>query len=125
MHVGTPPIRYCQTGERMNQFAEGSETVTDLYPKAGPVKGRKDAAKQEAVIETKVIKNNIDELLGRYQKMVSARDSFNDAVKTQAEKAGLMASVVRRYVTAHAKDKTKEAQRDCEQLSLLFLDVGI
>lgn len=88
-------------------------------------KGRKDADKQEAVIKTGPIKEKIDDLVALYIKMGRAADTFNDAVKATAEKSGLLASVVRKFVVARAGEKFEEEKRKCEQLQLVFDEVGI
>lgn len=49
-----------------------------------------------------------------------ASQDFSDAVKATAEKAGMLASVVRRYVIANAGENYIEKKREQEQLALLF-----
>lgn len=92
---------------------------TDKKPR-----GRKDAAKQEAIITMQPIKDAIDDLVGLHEKAGAAADKFNDAVKATAEKAGLLASVVRKFVQARAGEKFEEEKTKCEQLSLVFTEVG-
>ena len=53
-----------------------------------------------------------------------AAEDFAEAVKKTAEQAGLLATVVRRFVVARAGEKFEEKRRECEQLDLLFSEVG-
>ena len=87
-------------------------------------RGRKDADKQEAVISTKPVKDRIADLIALYIKAGEASDKFNDAVKATAEKAGLLSSVVRKFVVARASEKYEEEARKVEQLSLIFETLG-
>lgn len=87
-------------------------------------KGRKDADHQEAVIRTRIVKEAIDDLCDLHAKRQEAADCYNDAVKAVAEKSGLLASAVNRFVVARAGEKFEEAKRKCDQLSLLFEEVG-
>ncbi len=83
-------------------------------------RGRKDASGQEAVIKTKELKTRIDELVKLKKAADEAAVEFNDAVKAAAEKSGLLASVVRKVVTASAGENYEEEKRKAEQLSLAF-----
>ena len=84
------------------------------------VRGRKDADKQEAVIEVAVVRERLPHLENLYRACLSAGTEFNDGVKAVAEKSGLLASVVSKYVKAKVKSKTEDRKREAEQLSLLF-----
>lgn len=92
--------------------------------KGRSARGRKDAEKQEAVIKTKVVKDKIDELVRLKKSAEEAAACFNDAVKAAAEKSGLLASVVRSFVTARAGEDFEGAHRKIEQLALVFEEVG-
>ena len=83
-------------------------------------KGRKDASKQEAVIEPKVLKTRMPELVKLKKAADSAAEEFNDAVKAAAEKSGLLASVVRRAAVASAGEDFEAKHREVEQLQLAF-----
>ena len=87
-------------------------------------RGRKNADKQEAVITMAPVKESIDELVALKIQADAAGDKFNDAVKATAEKAGLLASVVRKFVQARAGEKFEEEKTKCVQLSLVFEEVG-
>ena len=58
------------------------------------------------------------------RKAEEAAEDFASAVKATAEASGLLASVVRRFVTARAGENFEEKARECEQLSLLFDEIG-
>lgn len=87
-------------------------------------RGRKDADKQEQVIKTKIVKDRITELVQLKNNADSAANDFNDAVKKAAEDSGLLAATVRKFVVARAGEKFAEELRKCEQLNLLFEEVG-
>lgn len=86
--------------------------------------GRKDADKQEAVITMEPVKEGIEDLVQLYVKAGTANDRLNDAIKATAEKAGLLASVVRKFVVARAGEKWEEEHRKVNQLALVFDEVG-
>jgi len=85
--------------------------------------GRVDSEGQEAVIKMGPIKDNIMELVNLYTESNEAGAKLNDAIKATAEKSGLLASVVRKFVVARAGEKFAEEARRVEQLSLIF-DIG-
>ena len=96
---------------------------TNLKTEKKP-RGRKNADKQEAIITMQPIKDAIDDLVGLHEKAAAASEKFNDAVKATAEKSGLLASVVRKFVQARAGEKFDEEKTKCEQLSLVFEEIG-
>lgn len=87
-------------------------------------KGRKGSDKQEAVIKTKVVKDRIDELVTLHGKVEAASGRYGDAIKATAEACGINSSALRKFVSARAGEKFEDKKRDCEQLSLLFEEVG-
>jgi len=87
-------------------------------------KGRVSPDKQEQVQRPQVIDERVDELVHLKTAADEAAESFADAIKKAAEDSGLLASVVRRFVVARAGEKFEEKKRECEQLSLLFEEVG-
>jgi hypothetical protein len=97
------------------------QTATDTGKARAP-RGRKDRDKQEAVIEAAVVHEKILYLENLCRASISAADEFNDSIKAVAEKSGLMASVVRKYVVARVSDKVEDKRRESEQLSLLFTE---
>lgn len=89
------------------------------------VRGRKDrASKQEAVIETGVIGDRVQELVLLLQRAKDAGAAYNDGIKAAAEKAGLQSSVVRKFVEAKAGEHYDDKKRDAMQLVLLFDNVA-
>lgn len=89
----------------------------------GGAQGRKDAQKQEKVIDLKIIKDRLVELKSLHSKSKDAGVAFGEAIKKAAQDSGLNASAVRKFVMAHAGDSLAERKRDAEQLSLLFDEV--
>lgn len=98
--------------------------IVDLNPLKGKPRGRIDKDKQDAVIKLKVVRDKVDHLMELHQASRIASEDFSAAINHVAEEAGLLASVVRRFVVAKAGEKYSEKKRECEQLSLLFEDVG-
>lgn len=88
-------------------------------------RGRRDSQGQEGVIKLKPAEDSIQELVDLYVKAGEASDKLNDAIKAVAEKSELLASVVRKFVTARAGEKFEEEKRKCEQLGLLFDEIGL
>jgi hypothetical protein len=70
------------------------------------------------------LKDSIDDLVLLCADSANAALNFSEAIKAHAEKSGLLASVVRKFVIARAGEKFGEKKRECEQLSLLFEEVG-
>jgi len=83
-------------------------------------KGRKDAEKQETVIELAVLTDRAEELIRLHKASRLAAEEYGEAVKAAAEKSGLLASVVRSYITARAGEDYPEKKRKVEQLALVF-----
>ncbi len=102
---------------------EASET-TKVNGKAKSARGRKDADKQEAVIKTKIVKDRVEELVNLKRAADEAGVQFNDAIKAAAEKSGLLAATVRKFVVARAGENFEEEARKVEQLSLIFEEIG-
>lgn len=91
--------------------------------RSGPV-GRKDKEGQEAVIKLAELRDRIDDLVLLHGRAKDARTVYGDAVKAAAEKSGLLASVVRKFVAARASEDFAEHSRKAEQLALVFEKVG-
>ena len=98
--------------------------IVDLNPRKGKPRGRIEKDAQDAVIKLKVVKDKIAHLIELHQASRVSSEDFSAAVNHVAEEAGLLASVVRRYVVAKAGEKFAEKKRECEQLSLLFEEVA-
>jgi len=86
--------------------------------------GRKDGTGQDAVVTMDPVKERVEELIELYVKSGDAAAKFNEAIKTTAEKSGLLASTVRKFVVARAGEKFDEVKREVEQLALVFDEVG-
>lgn len=104
----------------MDMSTEGIETG-----KRAPRGRREKGTNQEAVIQLAPIKERVEELVSLYNAAQSAGDEFAEAIKKAAEDSGLLAAVVRKFVVARAGEKYSEAKTSCEQLSLLFDEVGL
>ena len=112
--------------------AAGETTTGNVHelpgipPKASR-RGRKDGRQEAAVNLDKIKKlmgERIDELVGLHTKASTASEDLSTAVKKAAEDCGLNAKAVRAFVTARAGDKFEKAKKNCEQLSLLFEEIG-
>ena len=90
---------------------------------ASLTRGRKDHEQQEAVIKLAPIRERLHELEQLYREGVEASEAFADAVKETAEASGLLAKVVRKFVTARCRDEIDERKRENEQLTFLFDDI--
>jgi hypothetical protein len=90
----------------------------------GKALGRKDADKQEKVIELKIVRDRIDELIDLHNAAAEAGAKFGDAIKSTAEKSGLLSATVRKFVVARAGEEFAETARRVQQLALVFEEVG-
>lgn len=90
------------------------------------VRGRKagTADHQESTIEVGVVRERMDHLINCHMAMDLAQTEYSEAVKSVAERAVIQASVLRKFVAARAGEKFGDKRRECEQLSLLFEEVG-
>lgn len=108
----------------------GSMTHDAIKKAAKPPKedkgarGRKDADGQEMVPQPKVLAEAMDELEVAYKKQGAAVERFSDMVKKVAKASGLLASVVKKVVKARCDDNFAAKQREYEQLSLIFAEIG-
>lgn len=90
----------------------------------GKALGRKDADKQEKVIELKIVRDRIDELIDLHNAAADAGAKFGNAIKSTAEKSGLLSATVRKFVVARAGEEFAETARRVQQLALVFEEVG-
>lgn len=88
-----------------------------------PVRGRKEQG-QPKVIQLESLRTRVDDLVDLRAKAAAAADAYGEAVKATAEQAGLLASVVRKFVDARAGEKFEEAKTKAQQLSLCFEEIG-
>lgn len=81
-------------------------------------------ARNVRVVDYEAIRSASTELETLAYAAKAARDTFSEAVKAAASKAGVDAAVLRAFITSRiADDPSKKAAR-AEQLSLLFVEVG-
>lgn len=88
------------------------------------VAGRIGPDQQEQIIDLKEVKDKVDYLVNLKVAADDASKDFSEAIKEVAERSGIMASSLRKFVVARAGEKFADKARECEQLSLLFEDVG-
>jgi hypothetical protein len=88
--------------------------------------GRVDGNGQEAVISVTELSDRVDDLVALYEQHQEAGAKLNDAIKSTAEKSGLLASVVAKLVKAKAGENFEEHRRKVKQLAIVFdvFDVG-
>lgn len=90
-------------------------------------RGRKTGGQEAAVNLDKIktlMKDRIGELVQLHVAASSASEDLSSAVKKAAEDCGLNASAVKQFVAARAGDAYEKAAKKCEQLSLLFEEIG-
>ena len=102
---------------------QAANAVADIADRRQAV-GRKDAEKQEQVIELDVLRERSDYLVQLFYAKRDAAKEFGDAVKATAEKAGLLSTVVRKFVAAKAGDDYDDAKRKADQLALVFEEIA-
>lgn len=88
------------------------------------VAARRDSAGNEAAIEISVLKKRAKELEALYKKKQDAAEAYNIGRKAVAEASGLMSSVVDKLVKARVDKKFADKQREYEQLTLVFAEIG-
>lgn len=109
-----PERRHMETSTGMNGGTRKRRT---------PI-GRKNEDKQEQVIEFDEIKSSLSELVGLYQAAEESNTTFSDAIKETAERSGILAGTLRKFVVAKAGEQFEERKRACQQLSLLFESIS-
>lgn len=108
--VGTPP-----TSDRPEK------TKRERKPKGErKAKGRTDRSGQEKAIEMAQLDERMPNLVSLHNAAKLANTELSDAVKATAEKAGLLASVVRKFVVAKAGEHYEDKMKEAYQLSLVF-----
>lgn len=65
----------------------------------------------------------LEELEIACQRKIDATDSFNDACKAVAIKAGIEPNVLSSYITARVKDTLEKQQKKSDQMALLFEEI--
>lgn len=103
--------------------AKGERARGAAKPDKTP-KGRKDADKQEAVLQPKVVAERLEKLVGLARGVDDAKEDLNISIKRCAEDSGFLASVIRRRVMAAKGENFETKKREVEQLELLFSEVA-
>jgi hypothetical protein len=101
--------------------------VHEIGTNRAAVPGRKSSArdKQESVVRAdQLTPAVIDSLVADFLYAADAANTLSEGIKAAAEKAGIQATVLRKFITARAGEKFEEKKRDCAQLNLLFEEVG-
>jgi type IV secretory pathway VirB4 component len=101
-----------------------TQTAAPSKTKNRSTRGRKDENRQEKIITLAPVKERIGFLVKLYKEAASSAEALSEDIKAVAEKAGINASALRKFVTARASEKFEERKRYCEQLNLLFEDIG-
>lgn len=86
--------------------------------------GRKDKGNQPAVMDVTKLRDSLTKLKNLKVAADDAASDYGDAVTKAAEKCGVLASVVRKVVSAYAGDDFEEEKRKVEQLALVFEEVA-
>lgn len=93
-------------------------------PGTRTARGRKDGQGTPKKIVVKRAADALAELMQKKAKMEKARDAYNDAVKEAAEASGLLSSVVKKLVKAHASPKKYAEMKDeADQQAMVFSDI--
>lgn len=101
--------------------------VHEIGTNRASVPGRKTSARdsQESVVRPEQLTPAvINSLVADFKHAAEAADTLSEGIKAAAEKAGIQATVLRKFITARAGDKFEEKKRDAAQLNLIFEEVG-
>lgn len=91
------------------------------------VRGRKSKTSdhQEAVIRISELNPlAIETLIADLKHAQDAGTIFAEGIKAFSEKAGIQASVLRKFIVARAGEAFQDKKRDAQQLALLFEEIG-
>lgn len=70
------------------------------------------------------LKEKIGHLVGLHRSAKEATTDLAEAIEAVAESSGVLPAAVRKFVTARAGEKFTDRKTECEQLTLLFDEVG-
>lgn len=96
------------------------EHIGTVASRAIGARGRQDRSGQEKVIDIDKLKVEMQTLKKLQTEARESAKAFSDKVKTVADKSGLLASVVRKIVTARNGENFEEKKKEAEQLDLVF-----
>jgi hypothetical protein len=85
--------------------------------------GRKDSSGQEQTFNPEAVQTRADDLVRLYRSQQHAATDFSDAIKAVAEKAGINAASLRKWVVAKAGDDFDAVREKVRQLALVFEEV--
>jgi hypothetical protein len=106
------------------QTAAANESTNGTERK---VRGRKAKTSdhQEAIIKLEELNPlAIATLIADFRSAQEAATMLGEGIKANAERAGVQASVLRKFVAARAGENFGDKKRDALQLSLLFEEIG-
>lgn len=101
-----------------------TETALEMPKGSRGRRGRKDSSGQEQVFDKDALLDNVDELVRLCHAAQEAATDFGEAVKATAEKAGVNAATVRKFIVAKAGEKYEETKQKALQLALVFEEVA-
>lgn len=87
-------------------------------------RGRKDKDGAEKVLNYGPLKENAKDLMKLRRRLANAQTDFNDKCKAVAEKCNCNTGSVKSIINASFSGKFADKQREIEQLSLTFSEVG-
>lgn len=108
-------------GKKEGKGKRGKGNGAGKTPKAD---GHKDASKQPAVKQPKIVAEKLDYLVSLHNEAKTATEERDEAITAVAEESGYLASAVRKLVTAKAGEKFEEKHREVEQQGELFDEVA-
>ena len=79
---------------------------------------------REAILQLEPVRAGLSELEALARAKDDAAELFGAGVDAVAVKAGLEPAVLKRYVTARVRDKTRQLSQQAAQLQLLFDEFG-
>jgi hypothetical protein len=113
-----------QTTKESTTMQVGTETNAEARRKPQGRKAKTSDHQEAAITLDKLTAAVIHTLVADLKHAQEAGDIFASGIKAQAEKAGIQASVLRKFIAARAGESFAEKKRDAEQLALLFDEIG-
>lgn len=86
-------------------------------------RGRKDSSGQEQTFNPEAVQTRAEDLVKLYKAQQDAATDFGDAIKAVAEKAGVNAASLRKFIIAKAGDNFEDVKAKVLQLALVFEEV--
>lgn len=105
------------------------QTEVTQVPANGGVHGlmtKSGVQEDPSAIKLSVLKKSRAELETLYMRKQSAAEDFRDCVKEVAKQAGLLPSVVSKFIKACYEDETRiAAKKEADHLSLVFEEMSL